>query len=231
MITTSRTKLTTQKLTHAMLQGSNSIELPDRLIFLDNYLQPVEIQRFDNYASDTNDGLVRPRCQLCKTTTLSHMTHTMKAAFGGASYERAVRLPCGHIFGEVCIRRHLDTLNMHEIYNDECPQCGMQLYEQEDATTRREKLRVIARQIACESRYRRLCDWVVQPCMWLMVVCIVASVCLPCVGFGALLSFSIAVVGITQFTLVCVVVVRTAYPEHRNKTNAVEDDSVPLLER
>jgi hypothetical protein len=100
--------------------------LPTRAEFLAQHLTPLTVAEIETLNADTTR---EPECcMLCLYRDLSTRTspdHELPHT------EKAVRLPCKHVFGENCIVRYFSTTVSGGFYNHLCPCCRQGLYSQE----------------------------------------------------------------------------------------------------
>jgi hypothetical protein len=109
-----------------LLERSNF--LTQEVMKLDNLqMQPLADPLWGRY----------PTCALCKYSTLafSNVANSTKSPS-----EIAVKLPCSHVFGRVCINKYFNTVRPDDmLYNDRCPECNVLLYTQRTGAERYEQ--------------------------------------------------------------------------------------------
>jgi predicted nucleic acid-binding Zn ribbon protein len=146
-------------------------DLLDRDDFLIYCLRPAKSPQIHLLCSSGHS-----HCALCRTSILHNYTFRTKA---GQSFERAIQLPCLHIFGETCLTAYFSALkpNGSQLYNDTCPdpRCGRLLCTQDSAAMREWKEEIFEKEQKAEAAYRRRFNLVMGPVTIVMVVCILAA--------------------------------------------------------
>jgi Ring finger domain len=100
-------------------------QLPTRSEFLAHHITPLSAEEITRLRDPVT--LEEESCLICRFRELS--TNSNPESEHHNTTEKAVRLPCGHCFGQECLLRYLSTKRASGYYYNRCPFCQQALYK------------------------------------------------------------------------------------------------------